>query len=106
MQQYPASGMNPRVDWPTRTAYPIVGVCSSVAGGTQSFWCMRGVPSGHRKSMHETDLQLHPAEASDLCELDAPDLLARRRWDRALLTVMDEAPVESALAVLGHEPRR
>ena len=64
---------------------------------------MTGVPSGHQKSMDETDLQLHPAEASELCELDAPDLLARRRWDRALLTVMDEAPVESALAVLGHE---
>jgi hypothetical protein len=53
--------------------------------------------------MHETDLELDPNEASDLCRLEAPALLERRGWDRAFLTVLDEAPAEECLAVLGHE---
>jgi hypothetical protein len=52
---------------------------------------------------HETDLHLEPNEASDLCRLDAPDLLAARGWDRAFITVLDEAPAEDALALLGHD---
>lgn len=52
--------------------------------------------------MHETDLELHPNEASDLCRLEAPGLLERRGWDRAFLTVLDEAPAEECVAVLGH----
>jgi hypothetical protein len=55
--------------------------------------------------MHETDLELDPNEASDLCRLDAPDLLERRGWDRAFLTVLDEAPAEDCVAVLGHEQK-
>jgi hypothetical protein len=53
--------------------------------------------------MHETDLELEPNEASDLCRLQAPALLEQRGWDRAFLTVLDEAPVEECVAVLGHE---
>jgi hypothetical protein len=53
--------------------------------------------------MHETDLDLDPNEASDLCRLEASGLLDRRGWDRAFLTVLDEAPAEECVAVLGHE---
>ena len=53
--------------------------------------------------MHETDLELDPNEASDLCRLEAPGLLEQRGWDRAFLTVLDEPPAEECLAVLGHE---
>lgn len=53
--------------------------------------------------MHETDLELEPNEASDLCRLEAPGLLERRGWDRAFVTVLDEAPAEECLAVLGHD---
>jgi hypothetical protein len=52
--------------------------------------------------VHETDLQLQPNEASDLARvLDAAEL-ARRGWDRAFLTVLDEAHAEDALALLVH----
>src|ERR687895_461183 len=51
----------------------------------------------------ETDLHLEPNEASDLCRLDAPELLERRGWDRAFVTVLDEASAEDALALLGHQ---
>ena len=52
--------------------------------------------------MHETDLELDPNEASDLCRLEAPDLLEQRGWDRAFLTVLDQAPAEECVAALGH----
>ena len=52
--------------------------------------------------MHETDLHLEPNEASDLCPVFDPELLAARGWDRAFVTVLDEAPVEEAIVVLGH----
>jgi hypothetical protein len=52
---------------------------------------------------HETDLHLEPNEASDLCHVRAPALLAERGWDRAFATVLDEAHAEDALALLGHE---
>jgi hypothetical protein len=52
--------------------------------------------------MHETDLLLDPNEASDLCRVFGPDVLARRGWDRAFLTVLDEAPAEDAMALLVH----
>jgi hypothetical protein len=48
--------------------------------------------------VHETDLHLEPNEASDLCPV-----LPRRGWDRAFVTVLDEAPAEEAYALLGHE---
>jgi hypothetical protein len=53
--------------------------------------------------MHETDLHLEPNEASDLCRVFGPDILARHGWDRAMLTVLDEANAEDALALLVHE---
>ena len=53
--------------------------------------------------MHETELELEPNEASDLCRLEPPGMLDRRGWDRAFLTVLDELPAEECLAVLGHE---
>ena len=53
--------------------------------------------------MHETDLQLAPNEASDLTPVFAPPVLAERDWDLALATVLDEAPVEDAIAVLVHQ---
>ncbi len=52
--------------------------------------------------MHDTDLDLHPNEASDLCPLDLPGLLEREGWDRAFVTVLDEASAEGSLAVLAH----
>ncbi|GAA0627935.1 hypothetical protein HPO96_36505 [Kribbella sandramycini] len=52
--------------------------------------------------MHETDLHLEPNEASDLCRLFGPDELARRGWERAFVTVLDEATAENAIAVLAH----
>ena len=56
--------------------------------------------------LHETDLHLEPNEASDLCPVEVPEVLARRGWDRALLTVLDEAHAEDALALLGARGRR
>ncbi|TDO51394.1 hypothetical protein EV643_103131 [Kribbella sp. VKM Ac-2527] len=52
--------------------------------------------------MHETDLHLEPNEASDLCRVFEPDVLARHGWDRAFITVLDEAVAEDALAILVH----
>jgi hypothetical protein len=49
-------------------------------------------------SLHETDLHLEPNEASDLCPVRA-----RRGWDRAFVTVLDEAHAEDAFALLGHQ---
>jgi hypothetical protein len=54
-------------------------------------------------AVHETDLALEPNEASDLCPLPVPSLLADRGWDRAFVTVLDEVPAEQAIAVLGHD---
>jgi hypothetical protein len=53
--------------------------------------------------VHETDLHLEPNEASDLCPLESRALLERRGWDRAFVTVLDEASAEASLAVLGHD---
>jgi hypothetical protein len=55
--------------------------------------------------MHETDLHLEPNEASDLTHLFGPEVLAERNWDLAFATVLDEAPVEEAIAVLLHDAR-
>jgi hypothetical protein len=52
--------------------------------------------------MHETDLHLEPNEASDLCRVFTPDVLSRHGWDRAFVTVLDEATAENALALLVH----
>lgn len=53
--------------------------------------------------MHETDLHLEPNEASDLTQLFGPQVLAEHDWELALATVLDEAPVEDAIAVLLHD---
>jgi hypothetical protein len=53
--------------------------------------------------VHETDLQLTPNEASDLSRVFGPQTLARRRWDRAFMTVLDETCAEDCLALLVHE---
>jgi hypothetical protein len=53
--------------------------------------------------MDETDLHLDPNEASDLTPLFGPAVLAERGWDMAFATVLDQAPVEEAIAVLVHE---
>jgi len=50
----------------------------------------------------ETDLQLEPNEASDLCRVFSSDVLERHGWDRAFMTVLDEAPAEEALALIVH----
>jgi hypothetical protein len=52
--------------------------------------------------MHETDLHLEPNEASDLCRVFGPEVLGRHGWDRAFVTVLDEATAEDALALLVH----
>ncbi|WP_410790700.1 hypothetical protein [Kribbella sp. C-35] len=52
--------------------------------------------------MHATDLHLEPNEASDLCRVFSPDVLARHGWDRAFVTVLDETTAEDALALLVH----
>ena len=49
--------------------------------------------------MHETDLHLEPNEASDLTIIGA----ANPGWDLTMLTVLDEANAEDALALLLHE---
>jgi hypothetical protein len=51
----------------------------------------------------ETDLHLEPNEASDLCRAFAPDVLERHGWDRAFVTVLDEASAEDSMALLVHE---
>lgn len=56
--------------------------------------------------MYENDLELEPAEASDLCPVLDRRLLEGRDWDRAFLTVLDEEPIEHGIAVLGHESGR
>jgi hypothetical protein len=48
--------------------------------------------------VHETDLHLEPNEASDLTVID----VARPGYDRIMLTVLDEACAEEALALLAH----
>jgi hypothetical protein len=53
--------------------------------------------------VHETDLELRPNEASDLCPLPVPSLLEARGWDRAFVTVLDEVAAEQSIAVLGHD---
>jgi len=53
--------------------------------------------------MEEADLRLEPNEASDLTPVFGATVLAERHWDLAFATVLDEAPVEKAIAVLGHE---
>ena len=52
--------------------------------------------------MIETDLHLEPNEASDLCRVFSPEVLAGHGWDRAFITVLDEAPAEEAIALLVH----
>src|ERR671910_2621591 len=52
--------------------------------------------------MHETDLELTPNEASDLSRVLRPEALERHGWDRAFVTVLDEAPAERSLALLVH----
>ncbi len=56
--------------------------------------------------MHETDLHLEPNEASDLCRVLTEEVQARHGWDRALLTVLDEASAEDCLALLVHAADR
>ena len=53
--------------------------------------------------MDEADLHLEPNEASDLTPVFGPSVLAERHWDLAFATVLDEAPVEEAIAVLVHD---
>lgn len=53
--------------------------------------------------MYETDLHLQPNEASDLCPVLRAEMRAAHGWDKAFLTVLDEASAEGAIAVLGHE---
>lgn len=55
------------------------------------------------RRMHESDLYLEPNEASDLCPVFAPDVLLARGWDRAFVTVLDEATAEGAIAVVAHK---
>ncbi|MBM7783426.1 hypothetical protein [Tenggerimyces flavus] len=52
--------------------------------------------------MHETDLHLEPNEASDLSRVFSQPTLDRHGWDRAFVTVLDEAAAEDALALLVH----
>jgi hypothetical protein len=52
--------------------------------------------------VHHTDLHLEPNEASDLSRVLSPATLAAHGWDRAMLTVLDEACAEDALALLVH----
>jgi len=56
--------------------------------------------------MHGSDLHLEPNEASDLCPVFTPDLLLARGWDRAFVTVLDEACAEDAIALLTHDAAR
>lgn len=53
--------------------------------------------------MHETDLHLEPNEASDLSRVLSEATLKQQGWDRAMLTVLDEACAEDALALLVHK---
>lgn len=53
--------------------------------------------------MHAVDLHLEPNEASDLCPVFDAGVLEREGWDRAFVTVLDEAKAKRAIAVLGHE---
>ena len=52
--------------------------------------------------MIETDLHLEPNEASDLCRVFDDAARARHGWDRAFVTVLDEASAEDSLALLLH----
>ena len=53
--------------------------------------------------MHDVDLLLEPNEASDLCPVFDPEVLERHGWDRAFVTVLDEAEVTAAIAIIGHD---
>lgn len=59
--------------------------------------------NGKRLVIDEADLHLEPNEASDLTPVLSPAVLAEHGWDLAFATVLDEAPVEKAIAVLVHE---
>ena len=52
--------------------------------------------------LDQVDLKLEPNEASDLVQVHEPGLLEAQGWDASLLTVLDEAPVEDAIVMLGH----
>ena len=52
--------------------------------------------------MEATDLTLEPNEASDLAPVFDAATLERLGWDRAFLTVLDDAPAEKAMAILAH----
>ena len=52
--------------------------------------------------MDIVDLHLDPNEASDLCPVFDEELLERHGWDRAFVTVLDEATVDDALALIVH----
>lgn len=52
--------------------------------------------------MQDVDLHLAPNEASDLCPVFGPQVLERHGWDRAFVTVLDEAHVARAIAVICH----
>ena len=52
--------------------------------------------------MIETALHLEPNEASDLCRAFTPEVLARHGWDRAFVTVLDEASAAESMALLLH----
>jgi len=56
--------------------------------------------------MLATDLHLEPNEASDLCHAFDPAVLERHGWDRAFVTVLDEATAEDAIALLVHDAGR
>ena len=58
---------------------------------------------GETQTMEEANLHLEPNEASDLTPVFDRQVLIERDWDHAFATVLDEAPVEKAIAVLVHE---
>ena len=62
-----------------------------------------GPPSGRHPDMLQTDLHLDPNEASDLCHTFEPAVLERHGWDRAFVTVLDEATAEESLALIVHK---
>lgn len=59
-------------------------------------------PTRYDDAVEDVDLHLAPNEASDLCPVFGPQILERHGWDRAFVTVLDEAHAARAIAIISH----
>ena len=59
--------------------------------------------NGPQARLQTVSLETDSGEASDLLAVEGEEGLRRLGWDSAFWTVLDEAPVERAIALVGHD---